>query len=171
MKRALTLSMALALALPLAAGDEKKTAPEAAPATATQPQPAAPQQDSPMVRAAKRSNRLGKKSTSRVITNETLKDSKGHITTTKVQPELNTSPVELTPAQLEEKMAASRKAEEARARVIGAEAEKKAAEEKKRRTAEAAASAEEGIYDNLEDDPSAAGQPTEEAPAQKPPRH
>ena len=72
----------LALALPMLADEPKKSEePKPQPAqTTTTAQP-----DSPLVAAAKRANRLGKKSTSKVvITNDTLKTSgqNAHVTTT-----------------------------------------------------------------------------------------
>lgn len=76
MTRAMTSMLTLALlALPVLAEEPKKTE--------------TPAQDSPLVAAAKRSNRLGKKPTN-VITNETLKKSgaNAHVTTTANQKKL-----------------------------------------------------------------------------------
>jgi len=80
----------LALALPMLADEPKKSEepkPQPAKTTSAQTtsaQPAVAQSDSPLVAAAKRAHRLGKKSASKVITNETLKTSgqNAHVTTT-----------------------------------------------------------------------------------------
>jgi hypothetical protein len=70
------------------AAEQPPAAPPAAPSTVVQTTlsvaPAVTQQDSPLVAAAKRSGRLGKKPTS-VITNDTLLKSGGHFTTTASQ--------------------------------------------------------------------------------------
>src|SRR5262245_13514447 len=98
MKRALTALFALTmLAVPLAADEPKK---ESAPA---------PQQDSALVAAAKRTHRLGKKPTN-VITNETLKKSgtNAHVTTTDTQAKIKMpAPPKPTP----EMIAATEKAQ------------------------------------------------------------
>jgi len=80
MNRAVTFVAALAVAAPLFAADPK---PIATPST----QPA--QGDSPLVAAAKRANRLGKKP-AMVITNDTLLTSGGHFTTTQKQEPIST---------------------------------------------------------------------------------
>ena len=163
--RALILALAASLALPLFADEPKKSeetkaaaqpAPEAAqPATA----PAVPaQEDSPLVQAMKRANRRGRKP-SIVITNETLKSSKGgHMSSsTSAQPPLNVPPPEVTPAEVEaKKVEAAKELEAKRIRQEATEAKlKKDAEEKKLRAARAAESAEsegfEGSYDDAED--------------------
>ena len=89
MTRALT--MFLVLALPILADEKKTTTTDTTAASTTaatssaaaQPQA---QPDSPLVAAAKRANRLGKKPTN-VITNATLKTSgtTAHVTTTEKQ--------------------------------------------------------------------------------------
>lgn len=76
----------LALALPMLADEPKKSEePKPQPAPTTTAATTAAQPDSPLVAAAKRANRLGKKSASKVvITNDTLKSSgsNAHVTTT-----------------------------------------------------------------------------------------
>lgn len=174
MKRALTFTLVLATALPLLGDDTKKAeGTKSKPAKAEQPasaqsttaEPAAAGGDSPLVAAARRSNRLGRKSASPVITNETLKNAKGHVTTTTVDRPLNVPEPELGP---EGKMIADnakRAAEEQKARAEAAEKERKAAEAKTRARAEAAAAAEDG-YDGTRDDADELIGPSEERPPQ-----
>jgi hypothetical protein len=162
--RALTLALAATLALPLFADEPPKTAATAAAAqpaatTADAAAPAAPaQEDSPLVQAMKRANRRGRKPAI-VITNETLKSSKGgHMSTsTSAQPPINVPPPEATPAEVEaQKVEAEKELEAKRVRQLATEAKlKKDAEDKKLRAARAAESAEsegfEGSYDDAED--------------------
>lgn len=149
MKRALCLFVALAL--PLAAEETKQKPAEAAPRT----QPAAPQaqSDSPLVAAAKRANRLGRKPAAPVITNETLRQSgaNAHVTTTSAQRPLVLPPSLPAPRPTPEMQADAAKA--AREKVLAAEAVKKqkADAEKAVKEAEAAAATEDG-YDGGRDD-------------------
>lgn len=156
MKRTATIILTLALAAPALLAEE----------------PAA--QDSPLVAAAKRANRKGKKPTN-VITNETLKKSGGsaHVTTAEKQAPLKVpapAPVVLppTPEMIHHaKIDAERKKEEETAT-----AKKKAEEERKAKIASAAERAEEEYPDD--DDPAdaerALGDAHGQNPEQKPPR-
>lgn len=160
MKRALTLTLTAILALPLLADEPKKSG-------ETQAQTA----DSPLVAAAKKSRASrAKKQGSVVITNESLKNSKGgHVTTTKVEAAPVVAEPELGP---EAKLIAERKKNEAakKARDEKFEAEKKAKEEKRMQARERYASeGEEGLYETLDGDPAAAEGAAEQATAQKPP--
>lgn len=148
MKRALTIVLALGLSGAVFADDaEKKPAPET---TTTA--------DSPMVAAAKRANRKGKKAEN-VITNETLNKSGAgaHVTTTAKQRPLTVpkEPPHPTPEML------AVQAREAEKRRVAAEAakEQKAAEAKERAVAAAAAAAEEGLYDADELEPAEPAKP------------
>jgi hypothetical protein len=85
MKRTFVTTAMLALALPMLADEPKKSEePKPQPAQTTNAATTTAASDSPLVAAAKRANRLGKKSTSKVITNESLKTSgqNAHVTTT-----------------------------------------------------------------------------------------
>jgi hypothetical protein len=105
-----TLSCALAaFALTLYAAD-----PQDKPTTTATTLSAVPQaqvEDSPLVRAAKRTGRLSKKPTN-VITNETLVKSGGHITTAAYQAPLPAAPPKY-PASLNQPNAAERLKKEA----------------------------------------------------------
>lgn len=166
MKRALTLLVA-AFALPLLAEEPARTTAE------KKQQPvnlsAAPAgQDSPLVAAARRSNRLGKKPAN-VITNKDLKKaSDARITTTENQGTLNLpEPMGPTPEMVQ-------------AARLQAEREKRAAEEKRKREAEerrkakmanAAERAEEGVYADGEGDDEAQGErDLQKANERKPPQ-
>ncbi|HEX8411185.1 MAG TPA: hypothetical protein VF883_20155 [Thermoanaerobaculia bacterium] len=148
MKRALCLFVVLAL--PLAAEETKQQPADAAPRT--QPAPQA-QPDSPLVAAAKRGNRLGRKPAATVITNETLRQSgaNAHVTTTSAQRPLVLPPNLPAPRPTPEMQADAAKA--ARNKVLAEEAAKKqkADAEKAGKEAKAAAAAEDG-YDGGEDD-------------------
>ncbi|HYI13729.1 MAG TPA: hypothetical protein VEK57_32120 [Thermoanaerobaculia bacterium] len=168
MKRALTLSLAAILTFPLLAEEPKKADEKAAqPATDTAaPAPAAPG-DSAMVQAAKRANRLGRKGTSKiVITNASLKGSKGHVTTTTTQYPVNVPEPVAGPEEKLAKEKASRAADEKRLRSTGTEKEQKAATDREKRLAAAAEAAEDAGYDMEDVDPSQAEQTASE---QKPP--
>jgi hypothetical protein len=160
MKRALTLTLTALLALPLLADEPKKS-------EETQTQTA----DSPLVAAAKKSRASrSKKQGSVVITNESLKNSKGgHVTTTKV----DAAPVVAEPQPgPEAKLIAEQKRNEAarKAREEKLAAEKKAQEEKRTKVRERYASeGEEGLYETLDGDPAAAEGAAEQGTAQKPP--
>jgi hypothetical protein len=155
MKRIATIILTLALAAPALLAEE----------------PAA--QDSPLVAAAKRANRKGKKPTN-VITNETLKKSGGsaHVTSAEKQAPLKMpapDPVlRPTPEMIHHaKIDAERKKEEETAA-----AKKKAEEQRKAKIASAAERAEEEYPDD--DDPAdaerALGDAHGQSPEQKPPR-
>lgn len=78
----LTIAAAVAVfALPLCASDDQQPKQTTTVPSTTLSAPPAQNQDSPLVRAAKSSGRLGKKP-SMVITNDTLLKSGGHMTTT-----------------------------------------------------------------------------------------
>jgi hypothetical protein len=151
MKHILTVVLALTLGGAAFAADEK-------PAT----------QDSPMVAAAKRANRKGKKPAN-VITNETLnKTGAGaHVTTAASQ-----RPIVLPkdpPAPTPEMVANQKRDEEKRRLAAQAVEQKKAAEERERALAAAAAAVEEGTYENPEHDPAEA-EKTQEDANRKPPQ-
>lgn len=163
----------LLLALPLAADEAKSETPPAPQPTTLSQQPAAAQ-DSPLVAAAKRTGRLGKKPTN-VITNETVKNSgsKAHITTTTDQRTLNmpppAKPARPTPEMVHnEKLERRRKADEA-----AAEKRQKAEEARQLRLARAAEMSEEEHPDDV--DPAQLEKELSDAAAasgndQKPPR-
>jgi hypothetical protein len=162
MKRALTLSLAAFLTFPLLAEEPKKAEENATPPVTDSAAP-----DSAMVQAAKRSNRLGRKGTSKiVITNASLKGSKGHVTTTTIQHPVNVPEPELGPEAKLAKERASRAADEKRLRALGSEKERKAAAAREKRLAAAAEAAEDAGYDVEDVDPSQAEQIANE---QKPP--
>lgn len=175
MKRVLNISLVLMLALPLVADEAKKpetkksseakAAPQKAAPQNAAPQNAAPLQsvhqapatgDSPLVQAAKRSNRLGRKPVAAVITNETLSKSKGHITTTASQAPIVVPP-KAEPTAMEKAEAAKKEADAKRQAQLELAARKKAEEEKKKQE-RAERMYEEG-YDGGHDDADAfAGQ-------------
>lgn len=158
MKRALTI--VLVLALPLMAeekkAEEKKaantTATTATTSTAAEAQAAQP--DSPLVAAAKRANRLGKKP-AYVITNETLRTSGGnaHVTTTTNQPTIQMPKPLEPPRPTPEMVAADAKAKERKKLAEQAEKERLARQEQARKAEQEAAAREEG-YDGMQDDAS-----------------
>lgn len=152
MKRALILTLTAILASPLLAdetkkAEEKKKSETTTTAAATAPAPVA-STDSPMVQAAKRANRLGRKSTSIVITNESLKGSKGHITTTTSQHPVNV-PAPKPTAEEKAVAAKAKAAEQARVREIG-EKEKAAAAERKAEEAAVRAEEDDGDAENID---------------------
>jgi hypothetical protein len=155
MKRSLMLTLLLTAALPLCADEPKPAQPEAAaPATATATTATTPE-ESPLVRAARRANRLGRKPGT-VITNESVKKSKGHITTT-----TNQRPLDIPkPAMASDEAAAIRKRnaarEQAKVLVIGEEKKKQQELEALERRARAAEMAEEGYFEDPDDDPARA---------------
>lgn len=139
MRRAIFVVMALAL--PLAAQESAASQP-AATATVSA---AAPQADSPLVAAAKRMKRKGKKPTN-VITNESLRQSGGsaHVTTTVNQGTLN-MPKAVPPPRPTPEMEAAWAAEAQRKDLEkAAVAKKKAHEEAMLERARTAAAAEDG---------------------------
>ena len=165
MKRAILVVTAL-LALPLSA--EEKTTAAAAPA---KPAAAPQQQDSPLVAAAKRAKRLGRKP-SNVITNETLKQSGAgaHITTTATQrgfqPPPALEPVRPTP----EMEAAARRIAHEKELAEQARLRKKEAEARERGLARASEGAEDEYYSEGEDPARAERAADEAAAGQKPPQ-
>lgn len=137
---------------------QKDSAPATPVVTTTAP-------DSPLVAASKRANRRGKKPAN-VITNETLRNSRGHVTTTTVQ-----RPIYMpAPVQSDEETLRLRRAEQERIAAAKAESERVAAAERERKLAAAAAAAEEGLYENPDDDPAAAEAAADKAAGQKPPQ-
>jgi hypothetical protein len=168
MKRALIISLAGALAFPTFA-DEPKTETRTA-ASAQAPASATP--DSPLVQAAKRSNRRnGKKTTTIVITNESVRSSKGHITTAARQPQpLNVPEPKPGPEQQLAERQAKRAREEKRLEDARAEAAAKAKEHREKLRRNAAQEVEQGMYENLEGDPASAEHVAETAGDKKPPR-
>lgn len=170
MNRALTIPLVLILSMPLLAG-EPKAADEpkknAEPAT----EAAAPtaQADSPMVQAMRRANRRGKPA-AKVITNETIRNSKGHVTTTTVQRPVNIPEPQLTPYEIAAKNAAEKREQDRKIREIGAADAKKAAADRERSVAVKAQRAEEGLYEELDDDPAQSEREADEEVTQKPPQ-
>lgn len=160
MTRALTII--LVLALPVLAEDPKAVQPAADTATTTtatttaaaaEAQPV--QTDSPLVAAAKRANRLGKKKPANVITNATLKSSgtNAHVTTTERQA-IFQMPQALEPPRDTPEMAAAKAQAAQRAKAAEqAEADKKVKEEQAKKDQTASAAREEG-YDGSQDDAS-----------------
>lgn len=161
MKKLLMLALLLA-AVPVVCADEPKSAAAEPEANTTAAQTEAAADDSPLVRAARRANRLGKKPAT-VITNESIKKSKGHITTTTVQHPVNVP----KPQMAADEAAALRKREtereQARVRVINEETRKEQAQEALQRRARAAEMAEEGYFEDPEDDPARAEREADEA--------
>lgn len=165
MTRALTII--LVLALPVLAEEKKAEQPattttaatttaDAAGAAKTQPAAAQPAQpDSPLVAAAKRTNRLGKKKPTNVITNETLKSAgaNAHVTTTQTQA-IFQMPQPLEPPRDTPEMAAA-KAQQAQRKQAAeqAETDRKAKDEQAKKQEAEAAAREEG-YDGSQDDAS-----------------
>lgn len=169
MKRALTLSLAAALALPLFAEEAKKAEPnQAAAAPAATATTAV---ESPLVQAAKRSKKR-RAANPVVITNETLKTSKGHVSTAHTErpllkvPEPQPGP-EQKLAQSKAKAASDAKAKQA----TRTDEQRKMDAEREKTRAAAAMLAEEGLYETLEGDEATAEGTAEQAtkPA-KPPR-
>ena len=150
MKNALTIPLALAFALPLFADEPRRAQekPVQAPASATASQPAK-QADSPLVAAAKRANRIGKKRN--VITNESLAASKGHVTSTTVATAPSVPAPELGPEAKLAQEKAAKAAEARRAQEEVAAKEKAAAEENARIAARKGAAMEEGLASGHDD--------------------
>jgi hypothetical protein len=169
MKHALTIAAALALTLGALADEQSGTAaaPASTPSTATASAPG----DSPLVAAAKRANRKGRKP-AHVITNDTLnKTGAGAHVTTAARQRPFVMPKAYEPPIPTPEMAAAqaRELQKSRAAEQEAAARKKAAEGQPLSEAEAAAMAEEGVYEDLEADPAQAEQAQEEA-NRKPPQ-
>lgn len=131
MKHVLIASVALLAAVSLTAQTDK-------------PQQTTTTVDSPLVAAAKKTNRIGKKRI--VITDQSVKTSTGHITTTKVLPEVKVRELEKPALQV---LATEKKAKEDKDKKLAADraaAGKKAADEKQKRLARMAAAEEDGPY-------------------------
>jgi hypothetical protein len=167
MKRALIISLAGALALPIFAEEPKKEA---------QPQPeqqaAAPvSTDSKLVQAAKRSNRKNGRKGTILITNETLRSSRGHITTAAAQAPLNVPEPKPGPEQELAAKQAKRAADKKRIEDARADAARKATEHRTSLRRDAAEQAEEGLYEDPEGmgDPAVAEHAAETAGDAKPP--
>lgn len=164
MKRTLATTLTLALALPLLAEEAKKA--EEKP----KPQPVA-QADSPLVAAAKRSNRLGRKPTTKVITNETLKTSgaNAHVTTTAKQTSLESVVKQDPPAPTPEMIAAKKIADRQKLEAEEA-AKKREAEQKRTQNVSVAAEEFEEEYPDDMDPAQAEKQMRDASAPQKPPR-
>lgn len=171
MKRSSIVALAFA-ALPLLAEEPaKKTETAAKPAQASEP---AAQTDSPLVAAARRTNRLGKKKPANVITNSTLTkagSANAHVTTTESQAPLILPPPLAEPAPTPEMVAKAKSDERRKKEAAAAEQKKKdtaAWEEKMKKAAERA---EEGMYDSEEDPDYGDGErDLEKAQSEKPPQ-
>lgn len=169
MKRALATILALGLCT-VAGADEKSTSRAEPKPAATAP---AGQADSPLVAAAKRANRKGRKPAATVITNDMLNKSGAgaHITTTQVQkPFVATkalAPLRPTPEMIH----AENVREEQKQVAAEAEARRDAETARKKAAAAAAASSEEGLYDDTDADPAQAERTESETAQQKPPEH
>lgn len=166
MNRFLTLPLAFLIALPLAADEPKAQTQKAKSGSATVA-PAAPAADSPMVQAMKRANRAGRKP-GRVITNETLRTSRGHDTVTTTQRSVEVPEPQLSDYERAVQDMARAREEDAKVRAVGEEKQKRAAEERERRAAASATRAEEGLYEEVDDDPAQAERAAEET-RDKPP--
>lgn len=161
MKTILSVVLLLATGSALAATEKKAEAPKplapAQAAAAVDPKAAVAAAvdsplDSPLVQAAKRSKRTRK--TSIVITDETLRTSKGHITTSTINPKLNVP--EPIPSVEQTLMEQSRK--EKAAAADRAATEKKVADEKQQKLNRRAAAAEEDDAYDQEDPAQAEGE-------------
>lgn len=168
MKRALATILALGLCT-IAGADEKTTSSaDSKPATAA----AAGQADSPLVAAAKRSNRKGRKPAAPVITNEMLnKSGEGaHITTTQSQKPF-VAPKPLAPPRPTPEMIHAEQVREEQKRLAAeTDTRRKAEAARKKAAAAAAASSEEGLYDDTDADPAQSERAESEANQQKPPQ-
>lgn len=138
MKRTLISLAALLAAATLVAATEKPAVPQT---TTTAP-------DSPLVAAAKKSNRPGKKRI--VITDETVKTSTGHLSTTKFQNDFH---VQEPRKPIEVVLAETKARERERAGEREKRAKEAAAAKQKQIARAVAASEDEGPY---QDDPAAA---------------
>jgi hypothetical protein len=175
MKRSSIVALAFA-ALPLLA-EEPASKPEPAaepkPAQASQPAQPAAQPDSPLVAAARRTNRLGKKPAN-VITNSTLTKSgsaTAHVTTTETQAPLILPPPLGEPRPTPE-MIAKAKADDQRKKDAAAQQKKQSDTAKwEAKMKKAAERAEEGMYDSEEDSDYGEGErDLQKAQSEKPPQ-
>ena len=174
MKRSSIVALALA-ALPLVAEEPAKKsepAPQAAQAS-QQPAATAQPQDSPLVAAARRTNRLGKKP-SNVITNATLTkagSASAHVTTTETQAPLILPAPLAEPAPTPEMVAKARADEQKKKAAAADEKKKKDLAAWEQKTRKAAERAEEGMYDSEEDPDYGDGErDLQKAQSQKPPQ-
>ena len=169
MNKILTV-LAVAIALPLSAEEPaKQTEEKRKPVTLSAPAtPATGQPDSPLVAAARRSNRLGKKPTNLITNKDLKKGSDARFTTTENQGTLNLpAPSGPTP-----EMVAAQKREEERRKREAAEQRKRELEEKRQaKIANAAERAEEGMYEDGDAEEESRGErDLQRANAQKPPQ-
>jgi len=170
MRHLSALTAVALLALPLVADDAKKA--ETKPKAEAQTAPAAKDDDSPMVAAAKRANRLGK-TPKFIITSENLVTSGGHFTTTDRQSDVSrVAPPPPTPAELAKKHSDEERARAERtAAEIAKQREQQTAATRERRMSEEAEAAGD-VYDTA--DPAQSEHMAEEAAKklqeQKPPR-
>jgi hypothetical protein len=156
MKKVLTISTAALFALSVFADDAKKTTTTntkkaTAPAVTGTVLDAQPSQvtsaDSPLVAAAKRSSRKGKKPTN-VITNETVKKpSKAHVTTSHNVVPLPVLPPASGPTEDQLRKEKADREYAANAAKLAAEKKQKEKEARERRMAAAAAAAESDYVD------------------------
>lgn len=171
MKRALATILALGLCTIASADEKPASSADPKPATTTTAAPPSAQADSPLVAAAKRANRKGRKPAN-VITNETLNKSGAgaHITTTQTQqPFVAPKPVPaLRPTP--EMIHAENVRQEQKRLAAEAETRKKADAARAKTSAAAAAASEEGLYDDTDVDPGEAEKTQSEANQQKPPQ-
>ena len=156
---AMAAALPIAVAMPLLAEEKAKSAEtqKAKPAQAAATTPAATvpaAQDSPLVAAARRMNRLGKKPTN-VITNETLTKSSGtaHVTTasTPLKP-IVLPPAAGTPNPTPEMVAAAKVAEERKKAEMAAAQKAKAEEARRGRVETGARMSEESLEERYEAD-------------------
>jgi hypothetical protein len=171
MKRALATILALGLCTVASADEKPASSADPKPATTAAAAPPPAQADSPLVAAAKRSNRKGRKPAN-VITNETLNKSGAgaHITTTQAQKPF-VAPKPLPPPRPTPEMIHAENVREEQKRVAAdAEARRTAEAARKKAAAAAAASSEEGLYEDTDADPAQAERTQSEANQQKPPQ-
>jgi hypothetical protein len=167
MKHALTIAAAVMLPLLAIADEPASAAPPAAATTTT----AAPAQDSPMVAAAKRAKRKGRKPAN-VITNETLSKSGAgaHVTTTAVQRPFASPKSYDPPAPTPEMIAnRARESEKRRAAAEAAAQAKAAAEATQKAAAVAEGMDEDGLFEEGEAVPEQTGT-APQTTTQKPPQ-
>lgn len=164
MKPLLMLTLLVTAAIPLGADEPKPAQTQ----TAAQEEAPAKEDESPLVRAARRANRLGKKPGT-VITNDSVKKSKGHVTTTTVQRPIHVPKPEMPADEAAAIKKRESEREQARVQVIGEEKRKQQELEARARRASAAEMAEEGYYENPDDDPARAERDADEASRDNPP--
>ena len=167
MKRLLILTGVVLLALPLAAEEKEKTAKSERPAPAEKSTTTAaePPSESPLAAAARRAKRG--KSKSVVITNEMVKKSTGHVTTTKIEymPVVPPKPEASAEVKMLEERAAAKAADEAKNADPAEAARKQKDLERRARLASAAENYEDG-YDETGADPAQVERELAEAAAE-----